>query len=118
MKQNNNDSVASAIYEPIFETDRAFRLIYPVHSAPVDLRDVIEVDLIALETLAAQYDAPHFKIQNFERVDAFGRQEMKGWNLHFTHIANSGLVIAYEKTKDKEPCAAVLARENAGGAEA
>lgn len=116
MKQNNNNSVASAIYEPIFETDRAFRLTYPVHGAPLNLNNAIDVDLIVLEALASEYGTPHFVIDDFERIDQYGISDKGiGWILHFTHIPHSGLVVAYEK-KNNEPCAAVLAGEK--GAEA
>lgn len=113
----HNNVVESGI-EQSFETDHAFRLTYPVYSAPVDVRNAIEVDLLVLETLAAEYNVPHFKIEDFEKVDVFGRQPIKGWALHFAHIANSGLIVAYEKKKEKsteEPCAAKLAQQEIEG---
>ncbi|MCX9011309.1 MAG: hypothetical protein OIN66_09320 [Candidatus Methanoperedens sp.] len=118
MKYIDNSSVAGATNESTFETDRAFRLTYPVHGAPLNLDNAIDVDLLVLEALAAEFNTPHFVIRDFERIDRYGiHKDATGWILHFTHIPNSGLVIAYERINDEGPCAAVLAKEEKGGGE-
>src|SRR3989337_2959128 len=85
-----------------FGTDGAGRTIYYIFEGPIPKPGAFVASLDVLEALAQTYNAPHYAIRNFEKIDMMGgvvNSTAKGLTLHFTYIQGE-MVVAYQKCHD------------------